>query len=541
MFTALMPNPKQQFFDNNGLPLVGGKVYTYAAGTVVPKATYTDEDGTTPQANPIILNARGEPASAIRWNGSYYIEVMDSLGNLVYTVDDFNTDPAGLWAIFTTLLAAGGSALIGFLQAGVGAVLRTVQSKLRDQIHVADFGAVGDGTDETTKLQAALTAAKGKVLNFGAGVTYKTSATLYMAAHSSGINGNGATIDSTAAVAVLDSTPVGTTYLVNNHIRDLSIVARTANCYALRVRTSYTHYERVSIALPVSNVSGRGFALIGDTNGTGPYYNTFLNCDVQSNSLGTDHIGVSLIQDPATNRTPNANTWVGGRVGQCLKNYVIKGNGNNFYSPTAEGAGIGVPATAFTFEGDTATNCSENFVHSPYIESVQNGYFFNANSTNCAFFYGFTTGVTTLINDLGTNNYYLSDLAPWKVPTGITFGALSTDPATLDRYLENSTFVPVPTNITVNSGAPVWTGKYTRIGDLVVFSFKMAGGNVTINAGTSRITLPVSANAGFNAHGVYGNPLTTINGGAIVTYSADLYFSTALTASQVAGTIVYHI
>ena len=43
------------------------------------------------------------------------------------------------------LAASGGSALVGFLQAGTGAVARTQQSKDRDVISVKDFGAVGDG------------------------------------------------------------------------------------------------------------------------------------------------------------------------------------------------------------------------------------------------------------------------------------------------------------------------------------------------------------------------------------------------------------
>lgn len=43
--------------------------------------------------------------------------------------------------------------VIAFTQSGAGAVDRSVQSKLRDVIHVADFGAVGDGsTNDTTAL-----------------------------------------------------------------------------------------------------------------------------------------------------------------------------------------------------------------------------------------------------------------------------------------------------------------------------------------------------------------------------------------------------
>lgn len=48
-----------QFFDNNGDPLSGGKLYTYEAGTTTPKATYTTSSGGTANANPIVLDAAG--------------------------------------------------------------------------------------------------------------------------------------------------------------------------------------------------------------------------------------------------------------------------------------------------------------------------------------------------------------------------------------------------------------------------------------------------------------------------------------------------
>ena len=54
-----------QFFDNNGNPLVGGKLYTYAAGTTTPQVTYTSATGVTPNSNPIILNAGGRVPAEI--------------------------------------------------------------------------------------------------------------------------------------------------------------------------------------------------------------------------------------------------------------------------------------------------------------------------------------------------------------------------------------------------------------------------------------------------------------------------------------------
>jgi len=49
----------QQFFDNTGLPLNGGLIYTYQAGSTTPLATYTDINGTVANSNPIVLDSSG--------------------------------------------------------------------------------------------------------------------------------------------------------------------------------------------------------------------------------------------------------------------------------------------------------------------------------------------------------------------------------------------------------------------------------------------------------------------------------------------------
>jgi hypothetical protein len=61
--------------------------------------------------------------------------------------------------VYDAQAASGGSALVGFIQSGSGAVARTAQAKMRDVLHAKDFGAVGDdSTDDTTALQAWATA-----------------------------------------------------------------------------------------------------------------------------------------------------------------------------------------------------------------------------------------------------------------------------------------------------------------------------------------------------------------------------------------------
>jgi hypothetical protein len=83
---VLSPAPKMQFFDINGEPLVGGKVYTYQAGTTTPLVTYTDNTGASANPNPIILNARGE---ASIWLGAsiYKFKLTDANDVEIWTAD----------------------------------------------------------------------------------------------------------------------------------------------------------------------------------------------------------------------------------------------------------------------------------------------------------------------------------------------------------------------------------------------------------------------------------------------------------------------
>ena len=75
---ALMPFTKSQFFGNTGAPLAGGCLFTYAAGTTTPQATFTDFTGSFMNTNPVILDSAGR---ANVWLGtSAYKFVLSSVG-----------------------------------------------------------------------------------------------------------------------------------------------------------------------------------------------------------------------------------------------------------------------------------------------------------------------------------------------------------------------------------------------------------------------------------------------------------------------------
>ena len=87
-----------QFFDNNGVPLAGGKLYTYAAGTTTPATAYTSSQGVTAWSNPIILNSAGRVSgSGEIWitDGAIYKFVLEtSTGVLIATYDNIAGDGA---------------------------------------------------------------------------------------------------------------------------------------------------------------------------------------------------------------------------------------------------------------------------------------------------------------------------------------------------------------------------------------------------------------------------------------------------------------
>jgi hypothetical protein len=80
----------QQFFDNNGIPLAGGLIYTYQAGSSTPLATYTTNGGTIANANPIVLDSSGRTPQQI-WlltGFSYKFVLQTADAVLIQTLDN---------------------------------------------------------------------------------------------------------------------------------------------------------------------------------------------------------------------------------------------------------------------------------------------------------------------------------------------------------------------------------------------------------------------------------------------------------------------
>ena len=394
------------------------------------------------------------------------------------------------WAV--SIGAETSSNLVSYTPAGTGAVLTTVQAKLRESVSVKDFGAVGDGvTDDTAAIQAAIDAASadnGRTVVFDAKV-YRIASTINITNNGTILNGRGCEWDFYGTGVALDFVPIGgVTYPVSCQIKDITIRVRTASTgTGIRVRTSYSLFHNVGVVLYVAATNARGIMLVGDeVNGTGPYYNQFFNTIVQSTSLGLDHTGISFVASAPLYRSPNANTFYGGRVGQCSRNYIIKGSGNTFFNPTSEN--VAITGTAFEFEADTTVNCVQNQIFGAYIENAQTGFLFNTDATACSVYSPYVTGATTPYNDLGTDNTIVDASIPAVLPFGVNpNGNLSSNSNVLDAYVEG-TWVPTLVGATTPGDYTVTTtsAKYTLIGQQMTVTAGMS--IVIITPGTGVLT-----------------------------------------------------
>ena len=71
----------------NGLPLISGRLWTYAAETSTPKAAFQDPYLLVPHAQPIVLNDQG--SADIFLDGYYHLRLLDAEDVLVWDVPRF--------------------------------------------------------------------------------------------------------------------------------------------------------------------------------------------------------------------------------------------------------------------------------------------------------------------------------------------------------------------------------------------------------------------------------------------------------------------
>lgn len=144
-----------QAFTSLGTLGVGYRLYTYVSGTTTHKTAYTDSAGAVAHTYTadsgggqyIAMDARGElPAPLYLTSGAYDLALKTAAGATVWTrqADPFGADVA----------ASTGSSLVGFIQAGTGAVATTVQEKGRRYVDAFDFFTAAQIADVNTRTGA---------------------------------------------------------------------------------------------------------------------------------------------------------------------------------------------------------------------------------------------------------------------------------------------------------------------------------------------------------------------------------------------------
>lgn len=264
---SLFAGAGAQFFDGSGNPLTGGFIYTYAAGTTTPIATYTSSSGNSQHQNPIELDAAGRVPGGEIWLSigvGYKFVLKDSSNALIATYDNIPSSAqppaandadaimyeegyavnAGSFIVGKTyrILTLGNTNFIAigavsntvgthFIATGAGSgtgtaeLSQTVEAKLRQTISVKDFGATGDGiTNDADAVEAAINAALagGRSVYFPFGTYNIATAKSFVYSGNLYLFGSGATLLLTAGTptALSFSATAGATTTLSAGVTD---------------------------------------------------------------------------------------------------------------------------------------------------------------------------------------------------------------------------------------------------------------------------------------------------------------------------------
>lgn len=151
--------------DERGYAIPDVSVYVYAwdepSETTGLLLSLTDDDLTTPIENPLTTDEYGQ--FYFNWTGGSIMIEYHYAGKL-YSRELIRETEVDL-LLRNDLADNSGSALVGYLASGTGAVARPAQAKLRETVSITDFGAVADGaTDNRAAILAALNSGAARII-----------------------------------------------------------------------------------------------------------------------------------------------------------------------------------------------------------------------------------------------------------------------------------------------------------------------------------------------------------------------------------------
>ena len=520
MSATLSPPPKLQFFTAGGIPLVGGHLYTYAAGTSTPLASYTSASGVTQNPTDIVLDSRGETPNGVWLNGaSYKFVLADAAATpvVIWTVDNINAQEAinDLLAFEALLAGSTGSTLVGFTQTGPGTT-RTVQSKLSDSYSVADFGFLTSASAAANTTAFANAWNISRQLTIPAG-TYNVTSLPNFAIRGARIQGigrvvlnitgagPGLVIDAGAAPSttvvqdiVIDNLTIdgvnsasgnvgvfirGITHSEFNRLRPINWIGSAMYC-SFMVSNSFYDFCYSGNEPGITVLTATGLSLNARNAGEQCADCTWINPVIE----GATTYGIDIASGVN-------NTFVGGTVEGC--GYIATGSGgainlssgagqNIFISTFLEANGILGDATTFHIKDAGIRNSFYNILAdatlSPWIillSGSNSALFSGGQIANLRIDAGVSNTVTTAVAYTGTitnNGTATRHIQLFNV------GIATTLP---DSYITKGTWTPVATSLAI-VGTPTYVGTFERIGDFVNFTIFIT--STTSTAATAGLT-----------------------------------------------------
>lgn len=299
----LCPSPFLQFEDSNGEPLVGGKLYTYAAGTTTPLATFTDSTGGTPNTNPVILDSNG---IASVWLGTnlYYMELKDANDVLIKSADNVGG-----------FISAGGS--------GNLVVLGTLTVGLDATIHGVTVGE-GAGSIVTNTVLGNAAFGANTTGSFSTAIGYQA-----LAGNTTGSNTALGALTLTTNSSGTLNTGLGSTALHSNTIGGNNVAAGNASLFN---NTAGNNNTAIGVAAAYQSASANGSTALGYNalfSNVSSASNTAVGTQALFSTTGALNTGVGVTA-LFSNTTGSQNTAVGvGALGVSVAQIRSTAIGNN--------------------------------------------------------------------------------------------------------------------------------------------------------------------------------------------------------------------
>ena len=308
---SLVGGAAAQFFDNNGNPLSGGKIYIYLAGTTTPSTSYTSRSAAVAHTNPIILDSAGRvPGGEIWVSASLALKFVIRTASevLIGTYDDIQS-------------FASNAQDVEYDPPFLGGVSTNVEAKLAQTVSVKDFGAVGDGvTDDTAAIQAAINYCNtsGAIL-MGAPGDYRVTSTLVM-----NCNGNMGEMTILANATLVSPVIVyggstSTTYDFNKSMvfPQVENTGRVPGFWGTGTGIEIRNTDACIFTVPRIEYFENGLRCGGQSEGCA--YNTIFLQYVYQNKINV------LCQPKDATGWCTQNVFIGGRLGFSPSNFVSSG------------------------------------------------------------------------------------------------------------------------------------------------------------------------------------------------------------------------